>query len=263
MSQRQSALSCHRRRVRTPLALAEKAGLTSGIRRDRGVGVGTPTLPPELYGPTPGSSKASRRPPPPEALLPGRLSAWRAVHREVLVRQQPAGARLRQHAFDEDLGDVAGQRAVPAFGEHDRIPDAVIHLKAHETSERDGCLSVPASPTAHSRRCRAFAAAAPAQLLLGDRGLARLGVERLERLDHGHRSGQSPADDLTGRAERMIVRHSDPSDLGGLDRSWPISAACCDKDQARRAYDRNESASFASASSLALAAIVRCRLSSD
>jgi hypothetical protein len=60
----------------------------------------------------------------------------RAVHAEMLIRQQIVGTRLFQHLHEELLGDVAIQQPLAILAEHCGDPHWLVHIQTHEPAEQ-------------------------------------------------------------------------------------------------------------------------------
>jgi hypothetical protein len=60
----------------------------------------------------------------------------RSIHGEVPVREQTPLPRLLEHSFEEGFGNVPIEPALAVFREHGHLPNAVIHIQAHEPAEQ-------------------------------------------------------------------------------------------------------------------------------
>src|SRR3954469_6184600 len=68
----------------------------------------------------------------PEALGAGPRLQQRAVHREMLVRQQRLDLWLRQHGGEKLARNLAFEQAVSVLGEGGGVPYRVVHTETHE-----------------------------------------------------------------------------------------------------------------------------------
>ena len=66
----------------------------------------------------------------------------RAVHAEVLFREQIVLARLLQYLPEELLGYVAPQQPLPILAEHCWHPHRLVHVQPHEPAEQQIVLQL-------------------------------------------------------------------------------------------------------------------------
>jgi hypothetical protein len=136
---------------------------------------------------------------------PGPRLNERAVHGEVLLREQRALRRLGPDLVEELPGDIAGEEALPVLGEHGCVPDRVVHRQADEPPEQQIEVELlhqqPLAPDAVERLQQQGAQ----QLLRRDRGTADAGVHSVE----GWRQlGQDRVDHRPHRPERVVSGHA-------------------------------------------------------
>jgi hypothetical protein len=72
----------------------------------------------------------------PEALRAGPGLQQRAVHREVLAREQRTHLGPGQHSGQEARGDLARQQPVAVLGEGGGVPDRDVHAEPDEPAEQ-------------------------------------------------------------------------------------------------------------------------------
>ena len=142
-----------------------------------------------------------------ETLLARPRLEQRAVDREVLVRQQARGLRLRQHfAQRTPCAMSPSEQPVAILRERRRHPRSDRPCSGRRTSDTAGCSPAPPSAAARCARCRAPAAAARAAAARAGSTAGRSSkYSRSKRGDSRskHRVGHPP-----DRAQRMVGRHA-------------------------------------------------------
>jgi hypothetical protein len=105
--------------------------------RARGVGVVRPALAMKIPLAVPaGTGRRARTVLRLEALRAGPGFDERAVHREVLARQQPLHPALRQHRRKELRRDIAIEQPVAVLGERRGIPNRLVDAQPDEPTEQ-------------------------------------------------------------------------------------------------------------------------------
>src|SRR5215471_13279195 len=125
----------------------------------------------------------------------------RAVDGEVLVRQQPAFARLGHDSLEEGPCDLAAQQALPILGEHGGVPDRIVHLQAHEPPEQQVIVQLLHQQPLAPDRVQHLQQQGTQQLLGGNRGPAN---NRVELVEPRREFAQEGIDQRPHRAQRVI-----------------------------------------------------------
>ena len=121
----------------------------------------------------------------------------------MLVGQQAALPRVRDHAIEERVRDVAGEQALAVLGEDGGIPDGIVHLEPDEPTEQQVIVELFHQQALAADRVQHLQQLGAQELLRGDRWSAHAGVE----LGEARRQvPQHAVDETAHRAQRMIRR---------------------------------------------------------
>ena len=136
-----------------------------------------------------------------EALEAGPGLEQRAVHREVLARQQPLHLRQCKQLRQEALRHLAGEQPVAVLAERARVPNRVVHPEPDEPAEQEVELQPLHQLALRAHRVEALHQQRPQQPLGRDARPAQARVERFEVRRHRRQHG---VHDITDRAQRMV-----------------------------------------------------------
>ena len=140
-----------------------------------------------------------------EALQAGPGLEQRAVHREVLARQQPLHLGQGQELRQEALRHLARQQPVAVLREHARVPHRVVHPETHEPAKQEVELQPLHQLPLRAHRVEALQQKRAQQPLRGD---ARTPDPRIERGEIRRQRGQRRVHHLADRPQRMVRANS-------------------------------------------------------
>ena len=139
-----------------------------------------------------------------KALLARPRLDQRAVHREVLLRQEPLLPGLLQDGIEEAHVDLAAQKPRTVLRVHRRIPHAVVHSQAHEPAVEDVEVELLHQLPLAADRVQHLQYRSSDQLLRRNR---RPADARVQPLKHRRHLLQRRVDQHADRTQRVILRH--------------------------------------------------------
>jgi hypothetical protein len=115
-----------------------------------------------------------------EALHAGPGFDQRAINREVLTRKQPLHLWGDQDSAQESAGNVAFEQPLTVLGKHRHVPDRGVHGQTDKPAEQHIVGQLLHQLPLRAHRVERLQEQRPQQLLRGDRGSTRRGIELRE-----------------------------------------------------------------------------------